>query len=123
MPRLYDSHYFTEEECACNCGCGKMIVSDTLLRRLERARTNAGIPFKVTSWTRCKHHNEASGAKGPEHTVGEAVDVEADDSLERFTIVSEGIKAGFTRIGISKAGNFVHFGVSTDLPNPRLWLY
>ena len=48
-----------------------------------------------------------------------AVDIACDDSVTRQKIVSGLIKAGFTRIGISKT--FIH--ADNDLKTDAIWLY
>ena len=74
---------------------------------LDEARGIANIPFHITSGYRCELHNKAVGGVDKSlHTKGQAADIRAESSNERFLIVRALIKAGFKSIGIYK--NFVH---------------
>ena len=63
-----------------------------LLARLDNARQEAGVPFKLTSTYR--PGDEKS------HGRGWAVDISCTESRSRFHIVRGLLAAGFTRIGV-----------------------
>ena len=114
--------YFSHSEFECKCGCGKNNIDGALVEDLNIARTIAGIPFIVTSGCRCGAHNKRSGGlPNSAHVSGNAVDLRADDSQERFNILMGLISAGFTRIGISK--HFVHVDNDRSKPKKVAWLY
>lgn len=122
MSILVGSEYFTTEECTCKCGCGKMIVDDTLLQTLDAARRKAQVPFVINSWTRCAERNASEGGKEDSaHLHGRAVDISADSSRPRFVILRALLEAGFTRIGIAKT--FLHADVDAQKDQSVVWLY
>lgn len=117
-------NYFTEDEFDCKCGCGLGYAQMNLgtVIRLKRARYIAGVPFILTSAIRCDAHNEAEGGKqDSSHPKGFGVDIKADTSVSRWHILLGLVKAGFTRIGISKT--FIHADDDPDKPNEVVWLY
>ena len=114
--------FFKEHEFACKCGCGLNNVNGELKEDLNVARGIAGIPFVITSGSRCEVHNKNSGgSRTSSHILGYAVDIKADSSLERFKILESLIIAGFQRIGISK--HFIHVDNDPHRPNKITWLY
>ena len=97
------------------------------MRLLDRARTEAGIPFKINSGYRTESHNAKVGgkpktntSKGSSHMYGLAADIGCTDSITRSTIIAALIKVGFKRIGIAKT--FLHTDLDNDKPN-AIWLY
>ena len=91
------------------------------MRKANRAREIADIPFNVTSGFRCLKHNRQIGSTSDNHTRGFAMDVMANNSRQRFIILEALIKAGFKRIGIHKT--FIHFDDNPDGTPEVLWLY
>jgi uncharacterized protein YcbK (DUF882 family) len=93
------------------------------LGKIDSVRGRAGIPFVVTSGSRCKQHNKDEGGKpGSEHLTGEGADIEADNGFKRWKIVTAAIAVGIRRIGVGDG--FVHLG--DDLvghPHPVIWTY
>jgi len=113
---------FREEEFTCKCGCGFNNVKDTFLWKLQRARTEAQIPFVVVSGCRCaKHNKEVGGAKDSDHLMGEAADIRVVNSYERWKVIFAGYEAGFRRIGVAKG--FIHLGDNWTNPQQVLWVY
>lgn len=101
-------------------GSGGM-MTDQLLTQLDRARTIAGIPFKINSGFRTKSHNTAiNGSPTSSHLNGSAVDIHCVDSGSRQKIVDSLISAGFKRLGI--ANTFIHADMDKN-KNPAIWLY
>tara|TARA_R110002167_G_scaffold91458_1_gene246107 strand:- start:176876 stop:177232 length:357 start_codon:yes stop_codon:yes gene_type:complete len=112
---------FDSSEFSCNC-CGLSNISSKLVKWLQVARDFAGIPFVITSGTRCPVHNKKSGGLASSaHLAGYAVDIAVDNGRERHIILAALIKAGFTRIGISK--HFIHVDIDPSKPSPTIWLY
>lgn len=103
-----------QDEFACSCGCGENRVSLSFVKRLQAARTVAGIPFVISSGCRCPEENERVGgvddsAHVPDFmpdTLGHASDIRARNSREKFLIITSLLKVGFTRIGVMD--NAVH---------------
>jgi len=116
---------FKKPAFACRCGeCDADFehMKPETVERLEAARIIAGIPFAVRSAMRCEAHNEAEGGSSDSsHLDGYAIDVDADNSRERFTIVGALIKAGFIRIGIGRT--FIHFDDDPTKDGRVMWLY
>jgi len=106
--------YFKKEEFKCNCGvCKKGFeeMQPELLEKLDEARDIAGIPFIIYSGYRCKKYNDwVGGSPTSRHMKGEAVDIKADTSRNRYLILDALFKVGFTSIGIYKG--FIHADIS-----------
>lgn len=118
-----DLDYFTREEFACQY-TGENEISDRLLLKLDLLRARCGFPFVITSGYRSEDHPiEAKKEKAGTHAQGIAADIRARNGNERFKIVEEAIKAGFTGIGV--AASFIHvdsriLGVDKA---PVMWCY
>ena len=103
-------------------GTGKNMKKE-FLTKLDKARAIADVPFKITSGYRSKETNKrVGGVSTSSHLKGLAADISCKDSSTRQKIISGLIKAGFTRIGISKKGNFIHCDTDKD-KNDAIWLY
>jgi uncharacterized protein YcbK (DUF882 family) len=113
---------FDMDDFNCPC-CGQNKMLDRTILMLQWARTEARIPFIITSGYRCEKHNkEIGGVTGSEHVRGEAVDILCNSSTARFKIVDCGLKAGFRRIGLYKNRDCVHLGCSWKKIQQVLWL-
>lgn len=115
--------YFPESDFAkCTPPCKKSDMNPETLCKLNNARHIAGIPFVPTSAYRSPAHDKSKGRSGTgAHTLGRAVDIACSDSASRYKIVTAGIAAGFTRIGIAKS--FVHLDDSPNHTQGVIWLY
>jgi len=114
-------NYFTLKEQACKC-CGEGELQPDLLECLNNAREYADIPFTLSSAVRCESHNKAvGGVKNSSHVDGWAVDIEINNSMERFAILQALIVIGFNRIGISD--NFIHVDCDPNKPSCVSWTY
>ncbi len=94
------------------------------LEKLDYARHNAGIPFKINSGYRTKAWNSKVGGRvGSSHTgdVGRAADIAYNGSRDRYIIVKSLMEVGITRIGIGKS--FVHCDVDKQKDQEVIWLY
>lgn len=118
---MYQSKFFKEDEFQ-SIGCSRCQINDDSLRRLDRAREIAGIPFILNSAFRSPAAELCKGRTGNSaHTRGRAFDVRALNARERYLVVFGAISAGFTRIGIGL--KFVHMDDDPSLPGPVIWLY
>ena len=61
MTPRYLSPHFIEQEFQCQCGCGKITVTRTLIASLETLRSLIGKPIHISSGSRCWSHNKAEG--------------------------------------------------------------
>ena len=101
-------------------GTGKNMKKD-FLKKLDKARAIADVPFKITSGYRSKETNKrVGGVSTSSHLKGLAADISCKDSTTRQKIVSALIQAGFTRIGI--ADTFIHCDTDKDKQD-AIWLY
>ena len=106
-------------------GSGKNMTRD-FLKKLDRARYIANVPFKISSGFRTPQHNVNLREQGykasanSSHLKGCAADIICNDSGTRQKIVNGLIQAGFTRIGIAKT--FIHCDTDKD-KNDAIWLY
>jgi len=118
-----DLDYFTKEEFDCQYS-GENEMSDDLLLAVDLLRQKCGFPFVITSGYRSKDHPiEAKKKQEKTHAQGIAADIKVTDGTQRYKIVEEAIKMGFTGIGI--AGSFVHVDIR-DLDgneSPVMWTY
>lgn len=119
-------NYFKPSEFACKCGsptcrAKSSTVKAELLDRLNTLRARVGRPLIVTSGLRCPEYNAQVGGVGDsEHTTGEAADIAAPSSRERYELLLVGLGL-FNRVGVGKT--FIHFGISTTLAPDVVWLY
>jgi len=91
------------------------------LNKLDKARSIAGLPFKINSAYRSPDHPLSIKNPTSSHIKGLAVDISVKDSRTRFIIVDALIKAGFNRIGI--ADTFIHVDFDLDKSNKVIWTY
>jgi len=89
-------------------------------------------PIFITSGVRCTLHNQTiGGVKDSAHvpadigdgegTVGHAVDIGIENSIDRFVLLKHLLLAGFTRIGVGK--KFIHVDTDTRKAQMALWDY
>lgn len=115
-------NYFQASEFDCRCGCGLNNARGDLMNKLNHARDIAGIPFGISSGSRCEKNNRLSeGAPDSAHLDGWAADIKCVSSMPRYKILTSLITAGFTRIGISKS--FIHADCDPDKPPCVIWQY
>ena len=115
--------YFNRQEFACQY-TGKNEIKPEFIERLDELREACGFPFIITSGYRDSTHPiEAKKTKSGTHAQGIAADIKVTNGLQRFKIVEEAIKLGFTGIGV--ASSFIH----VDIRNPDdttpfvMWTY
>ena len=117
--------YFNRKEFACQY-TGNNEISSELIDKLDELREACGFPFVITSGYRdATHPVEAKKAKPGTgtHAQGIAADIKVNNGLQRFKIVEEAIKLGFTGIGVARS--FVHVDIrSPDDTTPFvMWTY
>lgn len=79
------------------------------LRCIEKGYPLSYAWFVITSGSRSEKRNRQVGGKPDStHLYGRACDIEAESSRARALIVKSLLLAGFTRIGLSKEGLFIH---------------
>ena len=102
-------------------------MDNNFLMKLDYARHNAGIPFKITSGYRTKEYNEDltrrgyKTSKNSSHMKGVAVDIQCNNSESRYKIIQSLMNVGITRIGIGK--NFVHCDTDNTKIQNVIWNY
>ena len=79
----------------------------SMIARLQRARSYAGVPFKITSAWRSKDDSKS-------HWLGKAVDIRAKDSTTRFRIMHALFRAGFVRIFAYYKTGHIHADTNTE---------
>lgn len=118
-----DLDYFTKEEFACQ-HTGENEIKYTFLFKLDLLRARCGFPFFITSGYRSPEHPiESRKEKAGTHAQGIAADIKVTDGIQRFKIVEEAIKMGFSGVGV--ASSFVHVDIR-DLDgneSPVMWTY
>ena len=105
------SKHFSEEEIACKCGCGQLIINTELVGVLEFIRARFMRPITVHSANRCRAHNtECGGASDSQHLYGKAADISVE-GISLASIVKAAEQAGADGIGVYNNQGFVHVDV------------
>ena len=93
------------------------------LEKLDYARGNAGVPFKINSGYRTEYWNDKviKARIGSSHKLGLAVDIACKGSRPRALIITALLEVGITRIGIGKT--FIHCDVDNKKDQNVFWLY
>lgn len=121
------SRHFAALEFRCRCGRPECDAPtepvDTLMEKLDLLRDRYGQPIVITSGLRCPVWNaREQGEPDSGHLDGTEVDIACPDSLARYRLLGAVFADGlFHRIGVG--AQFLHLGVSTRLPSPRVWTY
>ena len=117
--------WFTLEEFSSpdEVGSGEM-MEEEFLERLDLARDIAGFPFIINSGFRSIAHNKkVGGVKNSSHLLGWAADLHCGSGKRRFLMIEALLDAGFTRLGISGKGNFIHVDCDPEKPQMTIWTY
>ena len=122
--------YFSKEkdvlfkcQCKFNCNLGFDDMNPRFMQRLDNARHDANVSFKILSGARCPEHNNnvsKTGFDGP-HTKLCAVDIETLNSRHRFIILDALLRNNFNRIGISP--KFIHVDSDETGDPDVVWFY
>ncbi len=101
-------------------GSGELYMSEEFIKKLDKARGIAGVPFKINSGYRTKEHNlEVGGVANSAHTLGLAADIAITPETKQ-KIASALYKAGFKRLGF--ANSFIHVDLDKSKPQ-TVWNY
>ena len=112
--------HFTREELDCQVtGTNNMEIE--FLEKLDELRAYCGFPFVITSGYRhpTLHPIERKKDVPGTHAQGIAADIKITNAADRFTLVNNAVKLGFTGIGV--ASDFIH--VDTRGTTPVMWTY
>tara|TARA_R110000765_G_scaffold199616_1_gene305171 strand:+ start:49 stop:405 length:357 start_codon:yes stop_codon:yes gene_type:complete len=115
--------YFKIEDFNCQ-ETGENEMSEDFIHMLDELREACGFPFIITSGYRSKSHSiEKRKEKAGKHAQGIAADIRARNGNERYKIVEQAIKMGFTGIGV--AGSFIHVDsrIRGADKAPVMWCY
>ena len=120
-----DIKYFNPREFACqHCGSVKGKIKLELVEKLDKLRELYGLPIVITSGYRCPKHPIAISRPTSSHIKGEAADILAKSSRERYVLLDLIFKHQlFKRIGISGKDNFIHVDVDKDKSQMLTWIY
>jgi uncharacterized protein YcbK (DUF882 family) len=111
--------YFRKEEFNCQC-TGNNEMKDEFIHKLDELRKACGFPFVISSGYRDPSHPiEARKSKAGTHAQGIAADIAVSGGAERYKIVSEAMRLGFTGIGVAKT--FIHVDIRET--TPVVWEY
>ena len=112
-------NYFTLDEFSCS-HTGENAMDPDFLVKLDNLRHACGFPFVITSGYRSPSHPiEARKSSPGSHSQGIAADIKITSGQQRYRVVTEALKLGFTGIGVAKG--FVH--VDTRTTTPVMWTY
>lgn len=116
--------YFKLSEFKCRCDrkeCDAVPIEPELVADLNKLRHVIGMPFTVTSGSRCLYWNEKSnGSENSYHLTGKAVDFIIRGGIFVYLIAKLAPSFGFNGIGIGKG--FVHLD-RRDSASPILYGY
>ena len=128
MPKTLNLKYFKIEEFASPDDPKSGSKMDAkFLEKLDYARQNAGVPFKINSGYRTIEWNAKIGGRVgvgklmSSHCKGLAADIHCNNSRNRGLIINALISEGIRRIGIAKT--FIHCDVDKDKDQDVIWLY
>lgn len=111
--------YFRKEEFNCQC-TGNNEMKDEFIHKLDELRKACGFPFVISSGYRDPSHPiEARKSKAGTHAQGIAADIAVSGGAERYKIVSEAMRLGFTGVGVAKT--FIHVDIRET--TPVVWEY
>ena len=118
------SSYFIPEELNCRCGRCTTTVLDSVIAKLNEARSTCTFGWVITSGGRCLEYNRMVGSKDTSsHIKGLAVDIKFHNSYEKFMIIKALMKVGFGRIGINDVLGFIHVDMDATKVQNVLFKY
>jgi len=110
------SCHFDKKEFQCPC-CGKVIIKQKLIDKLEAIRNNINIPVIITSGYRCPKYNALIGGyRNSPHLTGDGADCKSSLSPIDFALKAEMFKE--IRIGIYP--KHTHIDIRPARPS-RFW--
>ena len=120
---MITAQYFNESEFKrCTPPCSLQDMNQSTMKRLDCARSIAGIPFVINSAYRTPEYEKAHGRKGTSsHTLGRAVDIRCNTSENRYKIIKAALECGICRIGVGS--NFIHLDNDGSLAQNVIFHY
>jgi zinc D-Ala-D-Ala carboxypeptidase len=103
-------------------------MNPEFLALLDKARAEAGIPFKITSGFRTpEYHKDLTRrgyktARNSAHLKGLAADIAVTSSKNRLIIIEALLFVGFRRLGIGMGG-FIHVDLDPTKAQDIAWTY
>lgn len=92
------------------------------IAKLDKLREAIKRPLIITSGFRTlKHNDKVGGVDSSSHTTGNAVDIAAPSSGDRYAIIEAAMRLGFRRIGIGST--FIHIDDSIRHAQDVCWTY
>lgn len=96
-------------------GSGEKYMNENFIKRLDRARERAGIPFKINSGYRTEKQNKkVGGVSDSAHKKGLAADIAAKTENDKKIIAKALYQENFIRLGFGK--NFIHVDIDDTKP-------
>lgn len=99
---------------------GENDMKSHFLFNMDSLRYACGFPFVITSGYRSPRHSIEQAKPTPgTHAQGIAADIAVSGGRQRYKIVQEALKLGFTGIGVAKG--FIHVDMREG--EPVMWNY
>lgn len=121
------SHFtYSEFDSPDKPGSGEKNMNKEFIRRLDKARELAGIPFKIVSGYRTESYNtKVGGAKTSAHMSGYAADIDYTTEEEKVTILKALRAMDFNRFGIrtGASGSSIHVDMDPTKSKYVVWGY
>lgn len=122
---------FSKSEIRCKCGCGLDSIDPILMEMAQAVRDECGFPIIITSGCRCVKHNKSKLVGGKADSahlpnkqgVCQALDIAFTSGAQLYAIMNAAFNAGFQRIGINFAKNFIHVDVDKSKPRNTIFRY
>lgn len=113
-------HFLSTEFASPDIKASGLNMHKDFIRKIQKAREIAEIPFKINSGYRTVAHNlKIGGKQNSAHLRGYAADIAVNSNAERYIILNALLTAEFTRIGIY--ANFIHCDCDPSLPQHVIW--
>ena len=131
----YDYFTFSEFDSPGEPGSGEKYMDRTFIRRLDRARKKAGIPFVIVSGARTISHNRSKavgGVPGSSHEIDvncnkcvNGADIDYTTIEQRDKILKALVNVGFNRFGIrtGASGSSIHVDSDETKSQFAVWGY
>lgn len=109
--------WFSEDEFACKCGCGKVEMVPAFVDKVDDIFTFLGWDNdRLLSGYRCPSHEKAIGGTGSNHPKGFAVDVAVMTGQELKEFLRACFWKDIRRVLIYKGRGFCHIDDNMDKP-------
>ena len=113
--------HFRPSEFKCPC-CGRILVEDELLVKLEILRDMIGRPIFITSGYRCeKYNSKIGGSQKSYHLKGMAADIWVPD-LHPLRLYISAVSLQFGGVGLILPSGAIHVDIrQTDILKTWIW--